>query len=294
MGGAVTSIKAEDRALQALEEGESIFTFHKNKYDCFKGNVIGIIAGVTIIIIIWYVVAEIVAATKGVYFPRPWETFQVFAEAINGTPIQGKSIADHTVASLYRWGTAYILAVAVGISLGCLLGVSQRAHQLSIVSIYILQMVPGLAWVPMAMLIFGLGETATIFMIFMTAFPPIVINTSGGIRAVPQVHKRVAQMSGAGQFRTFVRVLLPASSLSIINGLRIGLANGWRVLIAAEMVVGVALGLGYVIIQSRYDLDYVSAFVSILVICLIGLIVEKTLFTVLEDKIMDRLGLDRG
>lgn len=283
-----------DRVSKALENGESLFEFPKDKYASLRRNVLGVVTGVTLIIVIWYVVAEIVAATKGVYFPRPWEAFQALGEALSGTPIQGKSIYDHTAASLYRWGVAYILAVVVGVGLGCFLGVSQRAHQLSVVSIYILQMIPGLAWIPIAMLIFGLGETATIFMIFMTAFPPIVINTSGGLRSVPYTYKRVAQMSGSSQMRTFGYVLLPASSLSIIDGLRIGLANGWRVLIAAEMVVGVALGLGYVIIQSRYDLDYVAAFVAIIVICLIGLIVEKSLFTVLEDKIRDRLGLDRG
>jgi NitT/TauT family transport system permease protein len=282
-----------DRVSQALEKGESLFEFPKDKYASLRRNALGVVTGVTLVLALWYAVAEIVAATKGVYFPRPWETFQALADALGGAPIQGESIYDHTLASLYRWGVAYVLAVVVGVGLGCFLGVSQRTHQLSVVSIYILQMIPGLAWIPIAMLIFGLGEVATIFMIFMTAFPPIVINTSGGLRSVPPTYKRVAQMSGAGQMRSFSSVFLPASALSIIDGLRIGLANGWRVLIAAEMVVGVALGLGYVIIQARYDLDYVSAFVSIIVICLIGLAVEKMLFTVIEDKVRDRLGLDR-
>jgi ABC-type nitrate/sulfonate/bicarbonate transport system permease component len=228
-----------------------------------------------------------------VYFPRPFETFTALADALGGTPIQGESIYDHTAASLYRWGVAYLLAALVGIGLGCLLGISQRAHQLSIVSIYILQMIPGLAWIPIALLIFGLGEMATIFMIFMTAFPPIVITVSSGIRSVPKTYTRVAKMVGTDDLRLFSSTLLPASALSLIDGLRIGLANSWRVLIAAEMVVGVALGLGYIIIQSRYDLDFVSAFVSIIVICFIGLLVEKTLFVVLEDKVRDRMGLSK-
>jgi len=283
-----------ERVSQALERGESLFEFPRDKYAKLRRNALGVVTGVTLVILLWWMVAEVVNSIKGVYFPQPWETFQAFISALGGASIQGESIYDHTAASLYRWGIAYVLAVVVGVALGCLLGISQRTHQLSVVSIYILQMIPGLAWIPIAMLIFGLGEAATIFMIFMTAFPPIVINTSGGLRSVPPTYKRVAQMSGAGLMGSFRSVLLPASALSIIDGLRIGLANGWRVLIAAEMVVGVALGLGYVIIQSRYDLDYMSAFVSIIVICLIGLTVEKTLFVVLEDKVRDRLGLDRG
>ncbi|MEM0449613.1 MAG: ABC transporter permease [Methanomassiliicoccales archaeon] len=281
------------RVSQALEKGESLFEFPRDRYASLRRNLVGMFSGIAIILSLWYVVAEMVSAMKGVYFPRPLETFQAFADALSGIPIQGKSIYDHTFASLYRWGVAYVLAVVVGIGIGFLLGISQKAHQLSVVSIYILQMIPGLAWIPIAMLIFGLGETATIFMIFMTAFPPIVINTSGGLRSVSCVYKRVSQMSGAGRLLSFSLVFLPASALSIIDGLRIGLANGWRVLIAAEMVVGIALGLGYVIIQSRYSLDYVSAFVSIMMICLIGLTVEKMLFTVIEEKIRDRLGLER-
>jgi ABC-type nitrate/sulfonate/bicarbonate transport system permease component len=89
----------------------------------------------------------------------------------------------------------------------------------------------------------------------------------------------------------FFRVLLPAASLQMLNGLRIGLANGWRVLIAAEMVVGVGLGLGYVLVQARWSLDYEAAFVSILVICAIGLFIEKVLFSVAERRVRDRLGL---
>jgi ABC-type nitrate/sulfonate/bicarbonate transport system permease component len=90
----------------------------------------------------------------------------------------------------------------------------------------------------------------------------------------------------------FFRVLLPAGSLQMLNGLRIGLANGWRVLIAAEMIVGVGLGLGYVLVQSRWTLDFEAAFVSILVICGIGLFIEKILFSVAERRLRDRLGLE--
>ena len=97
---------------------------------------------------------------------------------------------------------------------------------------------------------------------------------------------------GESSWDTF-HVHLPASSLQIIDGLRIGLGNGWRVLIAAEMVVGVALGLGYTIIQSRWSLDFTGAFVSIAVICIIGLFIERFLFAAIENRVMGRLGLSR-
>ena len=112
------------------------------------------------------------------------------------------------------------------------------------IPVYIMQMIPGLAWVPIAMLIFGLGETSTVFIILVTALPPIVINTAGGMRQVPPIYTRVARMSGRDSWALFSKVLLPGAALSIINGMRVGLANGWRVLIAAEMVVGVSVDWG--------------------------------------------------
>jgi len=156
----------------------------------------------------------------------------------------------------------------------------------------VLQLIPGLAWIPIALLLFGLGETSTIFMIFMTVLPAVAISTAAGIREAPPVYRRAASILGTSSVGMFFRVLLPAASLQMLNGLRIGLANGWRVLIAAEMIVGVGLGLGYVLVQARWTLDFEAAFVSILVICAIGLLIEKVLFSAAERRLRDRLGLE--
>ena len=88
--------------------------------------------------------------------------------------------------------------------------------------------------------------------------------------------------------------MVPAATLAIVAGLRIGLANSWRVLIAAEMIVGTGVGLGYAIIQSRWSLDFEASFVCIMIICLIGLVVEKVIFEVLEKRIMAQMGLGQG
>jgi len=275
----------------AIGSGKRHFEVARDHHSSLRRNLVSALSGILIIIFIWWMLAIMTDLFRGVSFPTPIDVFERLYSSLLGVDLQGSSIYDQALASLTRWGWGFLLATIIGLALGCLLGMYGPVYDLSIVSVYILQLIPGLAWIPIAMLLFGLGEVATIFMIFMAALPPIIINTAGGIRSVPPIYEKVTGMMGTGFLTKFTHVLLPAAAISVINGLRIGLANSWRVLIAAEMVVGVALGLGYSIIQSRYDLDYEGAFVSILVICVIGILFEKLLFQVLEDRVRERLGM---
>lgn len=277
---------------RAMESGSAIFEFRKEWKTGAGLDILKVALGIFLLVSVWQVTAETVNMWKGLaIFPTPAGAIERLYNLLTGEMLYNDTIFAHLGASLTRWVLGYLLAVLTGIALGIVLGVSRHFHDVGIVPVYILQMIPGLAWVPIALIIFGLGDVSTIFMIFMTALPPIVINTSGGIRSVSPDMVRAAEMMGASRSRIFFRILIPASALSLINGLRIGLANGWRVLIAAEMVVGVALGLGYSIIQSRWSLDFEAAFVCIIIICTIGLVIEKFLFTVLENRIRNRLGL---
>jgi ABC-type nitrate/sulfonate/bicarbonate transport system permease component len=288
-----TDAKAKTESVdEALRRGRSQFEFRPETWNYILKSVTTAAAGIIILIGIWWLLAEIVSAIKGVSFPTPITTFQTLWNALNGAELNGATIYNHTRVSLLRWGSGYLIALVLGLMVGMVFGTTPSLYDIGMVPVHILHMIPGLAWIPVAMLVFGLGETATVFIITMTALPPIVINTAGGIRQVPKIYDRVAQMCGKTDSDTFLHVLLPGASLSIINGMRIGLANGWRVLIAAEMVVGVALGLGYSIYQSRYNLDYAAAFVCIIVICVIGLTIEKLLFSTIESKVRDRLGLE--
>lgn len=278
---------------KALKEGRSHFEFRPETRRFLLSNAFNIAIGIALVIVVWWVVAEVMIYTRGALFPTPLETFSALWEAIKGETLNGETIYYHTWSSMLRWGTGYAIALAIGIAVGISFGTLSRLYDTGMVSVYVIQMIPGLAWVPIAMLIFGLGESATVFIILMTAMPPIIINTAGGIRQVPPVYSRVALMSGKDRLSLFTSVLIPAASLSIIDGMRIGLANGWRVLIAAEMVLGAMVGLGATIYDSRYSLDFVSAFICIIVICFIGLAIEKLFFAGLENVVRNRLGLDK-
>ena len=247
-----------------------------------------------IILFFWYVIAYWVRFAKGVIFPTPHDTFLRFFHLLGGIDLYNEALYRHVSSSLIRWGLGYGLAVVLGILFGLWLGASNLFYELIMPAVYFIQLIPGLAWIPIALLIFGLGNASTIFMIFIIGITPIIINTSGGIRGIPPQFVKTAQMMGASRPVIFFKVMVPAATLSILNGLRIGLANAWRVLIAAEMIVGVGVGLGYIIIQSRWSLDFEAAFVSILIICTIGLIIEKGLFAIIEKNVMLKQGLAKG
>lgn len=248
----------------------------------------------TAFLIAWQIVSLGVYYVRGVPFPAPVETFLRLFSLLGGGKLYGVSIYGHLSNSLVRWTVGFSLAAVVGLLLGIAVGYFHVLSEIIMPSIHVLQLIPGLAWIPITLLLFGLGDTAAVFMIFVTAFTPIVINTAGGTRSIDRKYIRAAKMMGARDATIFFRIILPGALLQIINGLRIGLANGWRVLVAAEMIVGVASGLGYSIIQSRWSLDFEAAFVCLILICMIGLIVEKLIFGMIERKTMERLGLREG
>jgi len=251
------------------------------------------ILSIVLILAAWHLVALIVISIRETPFPTPLEVLERLILLFSGNLLYDRTIENHVMLSLRRWGTGYVLAVVTGLLVGMLLGAYRLLRALFMPAIIVLQLIPGMAWIPIAMLLFGLGENTTIFIIFMTALSPIIINTTAGIRMVPRIYTNVGRMIGLGQGEIFFKVLMPAALISIINGLRIAFAGGWRVLIAAEMIVGVSIGLGYSLIQARWSMDFEAALVCIVIICIFGLIMEKGLFALIEQRIMARQGLSK-
>ena len=195
---------------------------------------------------------------------------------------------------MQRLLVAFSFAAAFGIVLGSVLGYFTRIYAIGMVPVSIFQMIPGLAWLPIAILLFGLGDESAVFIIFAVSSMVITVDVAGGIRMVPAVLVRAAKMAGASGPAIFLKVLVPQASVSIINALRVGMSSAWRVLIAAEMVVGTGIGLGYSIELTRDLLDYVGAFACIAVICVIGLAIDRVVLATLEKAIRHRLGLEEG
>ncbi len=180
---------------------------------------------------------------------------------LRGLPA-GHLLHRHCLESLMRVGCGFIAALAIGLPLGLVLGRFRRLRNLCTPVIELLRPIPPLAWIPLAILWFGIGLQSAAFIIFLGCFFPIVLNTVSGVLTVDRTLIDVARVCGADDRRIFTHVLLPGAWPSVCTGMRIGLGIGWMTLVAAEFTgVKSGYGLGYMIMTAR-DIqrpDYVLA-----------------------------------
>ena len=198
----------------------------------------------------WQLLCEL-SGTK--IFPTPLETLRGM-----GYLVRDGTIFRYAVASLFRVGWGFCTAAAVGIPLGLWAGWSSRSFRAVNPIIQGLRPISPIAWIPISILWFGVGDLSAIFLIFLSSFFPIVVGTMAAVRNIPLVHIRSAQNFGVTGLDLFRRVVLPASMPQIITALRIALGVAWLVVVAAEMIA-VNSGLGYLINDARnmgmrYDL----------------------------------------
>ncbi|MBM4309674.1 MAG: ABC transporter permease [Deltaproteobacteria bacterium] len=201
-------------------------------------------------------------AVSPVLIPPPHRIVQAMLELLlNGLPA-GHLLHRHCLESLLRVAVGFAAALAAGLPLGLVLGRSERLRNLCTPVIELLRPIPPLAWIPLAILWFGIGLQSAAFIIFLGCFFPIVLNTVSGVVTVDGILIDAARVCGADDRRIFTRVLLPAAWPSVCTGMRIGLGIGWMTLVAAEFTgVKSGYGLGYMIMTAR-DIqrpDYVLA-----------------------------------
>lgn len=288
------SERALARQIGSGDPSESIVRVKGSRWRDALGVAARILLGLVLGIAIWQVMAMTLNAKGSTLgFPYPLETFQRLGEYLfAGRTLYGHSIFDHILASISRLLTAFGLASVVGIVLGSVLGYFSGIYQIGMVPVSVYQMIPGLAWLPVAILLVGLGDDAAVFIIFAVSSMVITIGVSSGIRMVPEVLVNAAKMSGASGIVVFMQVLIPQAAASIINALRLGMSSAWRVLVAAEMIVGTGVGVGYSIQLTRDLLDYVGSFACITVICLLGLLIDRVILAGIERWMRHRLGLE--
>jgi len=200
-------------------------------------------------------------------------------------------LPHHAIDTLVRLLTGFGLAAAAGVAIGIAMGRSRLAEDVFVPIVSIGAPIPGLAYAPLFMLWFGLGNLSAVLLVaFVSAFP-VIINTWTGVKAVKEIWIRSAQAMGADRGRMFRRVILPASLPYILTGLRLGLAQAWRILVAVEMLTAVPWGLGWLIFGAREFLDTDVMLSGIAVIGAIGLALEKFVFRKIEDYTVVRWGM---
>jgi len=206
------------------------------------------------------------------YFPTPLQVLTGIVElARNGTLVQ------HIAASLMRVSIGYVAALAVAIPLGVLMGWFSGVFYAFNPLVQLLRPISPIAWIPLAILWFGVGNVSPIFLIFLSSFFPMIVGTAAAVQAVERQYVRAARNFGITGYRLIFQVVLPAALPQIIVAMRLGVGIAWLVVVAAEMIA-IDSGLGYLIIDSRnagnrYDL-VVAAMVLIGVI---GLLLDGVL-----------------
>ncbi len=252
-----------------------------------------LIVGVILTIAVWWIVGTVYNSffADSMKFPMPADVFGRLWEYLCGRTIFSFTIWDHVGASLKRWIIGFGIAAVIGLIVGFVISFNDKLYRIIMVPVNILQMIPGLAWLPVVMILFGFGDQSAIFIVGIVVIAPVVINVTNGLHNVPKVNTRVAKMSGLSWWDTFIEVLIPFSALDILTGLRVGLGSSWRMIIAAEMVVGVMEGIGFVIKNTSDNLDYIGSFAAIIVICVIGLVIDKIIFESLERRVRKSTGV---
>ena len=218
-----------------------------------------------IIIILWAILTTYTGIIPSYLIPSPYDVWTAFINLLTS----GTLISD-TASTLTRVILGFIVAALVAIPLGILIGWSKTASNLSSLIIGVLRPIPPIAWIPFAILWFGVGLGSAIFIIFLGSIFPILINTADGVKRTDKVYIESAYTMGASQFQTIKKVVFPAALPNIITGLKVGIGIGLMCTVAAEMI-GSDNGLGYLILTATSMLDSASAIVGMLTIGLIGL-----------------------
>lgn len=221
---------------------------------------------------------ELLCSRPGVSLPAPSQvisdTWELIIEPFYDNGGNDKGMGWQILASLERVAYGYALAVIAGIGLGVLVGSSEWAMRGLDPIFQVLRTVPPLAWLPISLAAFQASAPSAIFVIFITAIWPIIINTSVGIRNIPQDYRNVAQVLRLNPLEFFVRITLPAAAPYIFSGLRIGVGLSWLAIVAAEMLIG-GVGIGF-FIWDAWNASRISDIVLALVIVgLVGFALDR-------------------
>jgi len=197
----------------------------------------------------------------------------------------------HALSTLARLAAGFALGAVAGVIVGLLMGRSRWAEDVLLPLVSVGNPIPGLAYAPLFVIWFGLGNLPAVLIVGFAAAFPVAVNTWTGVRAVKAIWIRSAVAMGARERQLFRKVVLPGALPAVMTGLRLGLARAWRVLVAVEMLTAVPLGLGWLIFGAREFLATDVMLAGIAVIGLVGIGLEKLVFEPLERATVVRWGM---
>ena len=183
-------------------------------------------------------------------------------------------IAAHILTSLGRVMIGYSLSALVGIALGILIGLSMTAYRALDPLFQILRTVPPLAWLPISLAIFQAAEPSAIFLIFITAIWPVILNTASGVQTIPATYRNIGRVLALNPWEYFTKIMLPATVPHIFTGLRIAIGMSWLAIVAAEIVQG-GTGIGFFIWDSYNSSLLTDTIVALVWIGMVGFALDR-------------------
>jgi ABC-type nitrate/sulfonate/bicarbonate transport system permease component len=201
--------------------------------------------------------------------------------------LYGPNIYEHLTASFLRAVSGFAIASAFAIPLGLFVGRFRSVREYVDPVIRSLYPIPGIAWIPLAILWFGLGNPAVVFVVFIAEFFPLYFNTEAGARNINPILVDAARCFGAKRLTLLRRVILPASIPYIITGMRIALGGAWRMIVAGEMLASQS-GIGSVLMESRYQFRATDLMMAMILISVVGYVTERLIVGTLERKTTEK------
>lgn len=228
-----------------------------------------------VLVLLWYLATDVTGIADLQRVPSPTAILEA-ARQITVDGYAGGTLAMQAYHSVRLVFLGFLVAVATGIPLGLAMGLSTRFEALVNPAFLLVRPIPPLAWIPLAIVWFGLGDAAKILVIWFAAFVPAVINSQVGVRTVDPVLIEAARVHGASRREIFWDVLLPGAMPMIFTGLRLSLQASWTTLVAAELV-GAFFGLGRVLMSAYRDINPAMIATAMIAVGVLGAVMMKLL-----------------
>lgn len=290
-GAQGTSSADEDRALEKGLDALQQETRVRSSWTSSLTKALLPVAALVAVLYAWQMYVWI-ARPRPDQLPGPVDVF-----ATLGTLWQNGEAVETVLTSLQRGVVGFAIAVVIATPLGLLLAQSRILRGAFGPLISGLQVLPSVAWVPAAVIWFGLSDATVYFVVLMGAIPSITNGLIAGVDHVPDQHRRVAHVLGASRWELATRIILPAALPGYVAGLKQGWAFSWRSLMAAEIIATggtLGFGLGALLDQGRQFSSMATVIAAILLILFIGIVVELLIFGPLERHLLRRRGLLTG
>ena len=238
------------------------------------------------VVIVWELLVD-TGIIRAATLPSPLMIIQTLPHLLAPEPI----ILIHLYKSFYRLVIGFALGASLGISLGILIGSIKGINRAFSPIISFLIAIPTIAWVPVLLITFGIGDKTIITAIFLGCFFPVVYNTAEGIRGINKQLIWASEIMGANRLATFVKIQLPGALVSILTGLRLGSGYSWRALVGAEMLAATEWGLGFMIYAARSFYDIKAMFLGLVLIAIGGLAMDRIIMDPAERRTVERWGM---